>query len=56
MSKENTKEGLLEVGRRVFLERGYNHAGVESILQAAGVPKGSFYHYFEARKISGSRS
>lgn len=53
MSKETTKTALLEAGRRVFLERGYNHAGVESILHSAGVPKGSFYHYFASKEDFG---
>jgi len=50
MSKETTKTILLETGKRIFLERGYNHSGIETILQAAGVPKGSFYYYFESKE------
>jgi TetR/AcrR family transcriptional repressor of nem operon len=53
MSKEKTKTVLLEAGKRVFLEKGYNHAGIEAILQAAGVPKGSFYYYFESKEDFG---
>jgi TetR/AcrR family transcriptional repressor of nem operon len=41
---------LLEAGKRVFLEKGYSNAGLEAILQAAGVPKGSFYYYFESKE------
>ena len=36
-----------------FLERGYNNSGIEAILQAAGVPKGSFYYYFESKEDFG---
>lgn len=53
MSKEKTKTTLLEAGKRIFLEKGYNNAGIESILQAAGVPKGSFYYYFESKEDFG---
>lgn len=53
MAKESTRDTLLEVGRKVFLERGFNHAGLETILQEAGVPKGSFYHYFESKEDFG---
>ena len=53
MNKETTRDVLLEAGRRVFLERGYNHSGIESILQSAGVPKGSFYHYFGSKEEFG---
>lgn len=53
MSRGHTKELLLEIGRKVFLERGYNHAGIECILQEAGVPKGSFYNYFPSKEEFG---
>src|SRR5256714_5577969 len=53
MSKETTKNALLDAGRQVFLEKGYNHAGIETILQAAGVPKGSFYYYFASKEDFG---
>ncbi len=53
MSKETTKATLLEAGKKIFLERGYNNSGIEAILQAAGVPKGSFYYYFESKEDFG---
>src|SRR5947209_10832228 len=53
MGKEKTKDVLLDAGKRMFLERGYNNAGLESILQAAGVPKGSFYYYFDSKEDFG---
>ena len=53
MSKDTTRNALLEAGRRVFLERGYNHSGIESVLQEAGVPKGSFYYYFGSKEKFG---
>jgi TetR/AcrR family transcriptional repressor of nem operon len=53
MGKENTKTVLLETGKCVFLEKGYNNSGIETILQAAGVPKGSFYYYFASKEDFG---
>jgi TetR/AcrR family transcriptional repressor of nem operon len=53
MGKETTKNLLLDAGKQVFLKRGYNHAGIEAILHAAGVPKGSFYHYFGSKEDFG---
>jgi len=53
MSKEQTRSTLLEAGTRVFHERGYNHAGIEAIIRAAEVPKGSFYYYFESKEHFG---
>lgn len=53
MSKEKTRDLLLEAGRTTFLERGYNNSGIEAVIQAAGVPKGSFYYYFESKEDFG---
>ncbi|HWE35819.1 MAG TPA: TetR family transcriptional regulator C-terminal domain-containing protein [Isosphaeraceae bacterium] len=53
MGRETTKTTLLEAGKKLFLEKGYNHAGIEAILQEAGVPKGSFYHFFESKEDFG---
>jgi TetR/AcrR family transcriptional regulator, transcriptional repressor for nem operon len=44
-----TKEALLEAGTHIILEKGYNHMGIQEVLQAAGVPKGSFYYYFPSK-------
>lgn len=46
----DTKEQLLKSGYETFLEKGYNGAGLSDILKRAGVPKGSFYHYFENKE------
>ena len=53
MARGETKSRLLEAGRNIFLEKGFNHAGIEAILQVAGVPKGSFYNYFESKEDFG---
>ena len=53
MARGDTKIRLLEEGTRLFLERGYNHTGIEAIIQAAGVPKGSFYNYFSSKEDFG---
>lgn len=41
-----TKQRLIEVGLPLLLEHGYNGLGIQALLDAAGVPKGSFYHHF----------
>jgi len=53
MSRESTRDLLLEAGKKTFLEKGYNNSGIEAIVQAAGVPKGSFYYYFESKEDFG---
>jgi TetR/AcrR family transcriptional regulator, transcriptional repressor for nem operon len=44
------RAALLEAGARLIHERGYNGAGVKEIVDAAGVPKGSFYGYFDSKE------
>ncbi|TVS08870.1 MAG: TetR family transcriptional regulator [Gammaproteobacteria bacterium] len=46
----NTRRKLLETGLQLLLERGYNGLGVQELLQATRVPKGSFYHHFESKQ------
>jgi TetR/AcrR family transcriptional regulator, transcriptional repressor for nem operon len=41
---------LLSIGREVVLDRSFNGCGVQDITEAAGVPKGSFYNYFESKE------
>jgi len=41
---------LLSIGRAVVHKRGFNGSGVQDITAAAGVPKGSFYNYFESKE------
>ncbi len=53
MGKQETKSLLLEHGVRLMRERGYHNTGIHDILTAAGVPKGSFYHYFKNKEDFG---
>jgi TetR/AcrR family transcriptional repressor of nem operon len=41
---------LLEAGLRLFGENGYNGTGIKEIVEAVGVPKGSFYNYFKSKE------
>ncbi len=34
-------------------KKGFNNTGIKEILDAAGVPKGSFYHYFKNKEDFG---
>jgi TetR/AcrR family transcriptional repressor of nem operon len=49
MKNANTKQTLLEAGKQLIWEKGYTATGIQDVLQAANVPKGSFYHYFESK-------
>jgi TetR/AcrR family transcriptional repressor of nem operon len=50
MAQRSTKEEILGAGVELFLERGFNAAGVKDITDRAGVPKGSFYNHFESKE------
>lgn len=44
------REHILESGIKVLSAKGYNGTGVKEIVDAAGVPKGSFYNHFESKQ------
>jgi len=46
----DTKEKLIEVGIGLFCEHGYHGTGIQEIVDALGVPKGSFYNYFKSKE------
>jgi len=49
-TKQDTRVALLEVGMDIMLEKGYSNTGIQEILSALNVPKGSFYHYFDSKE------
>lgn len=49
-SIQDKRARILEAGTTVMLRKGYSGTGVQEITQGAGVPKGSFYHYFESKE------
>ncbi|MEA3118722.1 MAG: TetR/AcrR family transcriptional regulator, transcriptional repressor for nem operon [Paraburkholderia sp.] len=51
---EDFHEKLLEAGVPLFAEKGYHGTGVKDIVERAGVPKGSFYNYFESKEAFGA--
>src|SRR5579863_3982110 len=53
MSKQATKQNLLEAGTTYVIEHGYHHSGLNEILAASNVPKGSFYYYFASKEDFG---
>jgi TetR/AcrR family transcriptional repressor of nem operon len=49
-SKQDTRQALLEAGMKIMLEKGYTNTGIMEVLSSVGVPKGSFYHFFESKE------
>ena len=51
--KQDTKHKIIEAGARIIHHKGYHHTGIQEVLKAAGVPKGSFYFYFKNKEDFG---
>ncbi|GGC14250.1 TetR/AcrR family transcriptional regulator [Pseudoduganella buxea] len=49
----DARETILAVGRRIMSGKGFSAVGLNEILTAAKVPKGSFYHYFASKDAFG---
>jgi len=49
----DTKTHLLETGYQLIAKKGFTAVGIKQILDTAGVPKGSFYHYFASKEAFG---
>jgi len=47
------REHILETGQRIMAGKGFSAVGLNEILKDAGVPKGSFYHYFASKEAFG---
>lgn len=41
---------FLAVAQRLFYQRGYEQTSVQAIIDAVGVAKGTFYHYFDSKE------
>ncbi len=50
MKVHSTKQRLLDTGLTMLLEHGYNDLGVQALLDATHIPKGSFYHHFKDKE------
>jgi TetR/AcrR family transcriptional regulator, transcriptional repressor for nem operon len=46
----STRDHLIEVGLELMRRHGYGATGLQEILAAAVVPKGSFYHHFDSKE------
>lgn len=51
--EHNTRDHILATGRRLTAQQGYSGVGLNELLKQAGVPKGSFYHFFSSKEDYG---
>src|SRR6516225_3123116 len=48
-----TKHKMLDAAQDLMLAKGYTATSVDEICEAAGLTKGSFFHYFEGKEHLG---
>jgi TetR/AcrR family transcriptional repressor of nem operon len=48
-----TKERILDAAEEIMLQKSFHSVGLNEILSAVKVPKGSFYHYFQSKEQFG---
>ena len=53
MAQTSTREKIIRKGAEIIHAQGFNATGLQQILQAAGIPKGSFYFYFKSKEDFG---
>jgi len=44
------KNELINVAQNMFYRKGYEHTSVAAIIDAVGIAKGTFYHYFKSKE------
>ncbi len=49
-SAETRRQEFLDVSLRLFAEKGFDRTTVQDIIDAVGVSKGTFYHYFDSKR------
>ncbi|MCP5291628.1 MAG: TetR family transcriptional regulator C-terminal domain-containing protein [Burkholderiales bacterium] len=52
--KDFNKENILNQGVMMLIQQGYHGTGLQKILDAVNIPKGSFYNYFEDKEHFGA--
>jgi TetR/AcrR family transcriptional repressor of nem operon len=48
--KPDTRKNLVQAGLKMIYAEGYSASGIQSIVERADVPKGSFYTYFASKE------
>lgn len=54
VGQSETREALIRAGVATLTEKGFSATGLDEILRAVNVPKGSFYHYFSSKEAFGA--
>ncbi|GAB3120552.1 TetR/AcrR family transcriptional regulator [Glaciibacter psychrotolerans] len=52
-TQADSRRSILDAGQRTVAHKGWAAVGLTEILTVAGVPKGSFYYYFDSKDAFG---
>ena len=47
---DTKRQRLIDIGTEIFTQKGFSSTGLDEIVLAAAVPKGSFYYYFGSKQ------
>jgi TetR/AcrR family transcriptional repressor of nem operon len=53
MTSNDTRNHIINTGADLIVQKGFGATGINAVLTTAGVPKGSFYHYFSSKNDFG---
>ncbi|MGI9543176.1 MAG: TetR family transcriptional regulator C-terminal domain-containing protein, partial [Cyclobacteriaceae bacterium] len=53
--KEDNINRILDLGVEIMNRKGYHQLGLKELLNTAGIPKGSFYYYFDSKEDFGKK-
>lgn len=53
--KEDNINHILDLGVEIMTRKGYHGLGLKELLDEAGIPKGSFYYYFDSKEDFGRK-
>jgi len=48
-----TRDALVSASLKVLTEKGFVATGIDEVLRQVGIPKGSFYHWFDSKEAFG---
>lgn len=51
MGYKDNIEDIIDKGTELFRKKEYNNVGINEILKACDIPKGSFYNFFETKEV-----
>ena len=49
-NRDDKRTAIIQAGTELMLRQGYHGTGIQQIVDAVGVPKGSFYNYFRSKE------